>query len=223
MPHKTTNSEAQAAKAERARQYLSGGGVIRDDSDDELGLEDHPWQWIYSEQKGSKNEEAEIIGARMGAFECMIGDCVLLKAEGTHEAWVGLICDFREDEGEKSANFMWFSTQREIRSKTKKRNDALPVSLDPCMGTWEADSSDRMRSTLRHRGIGILWRLSMEGLSSSLLPSFVLAILWAGCLDHPKSMARSSSAAEAATLAQPPTQMNSNGKAFTAVLMIFPP
>lgn len=158
MPHKTTISEAQAAKAERARQYLSGGGVIRDDSDDELGLEDHPWQWIYSEEKGSKNDEAEIVGARMGAFECMIGDCVLLKAGGIHEAWIGLICEFQdnEDEDEKLAHFMWFSTDREIRNKAKKRNDALPVSLNQGMRTWEADSSDRMRSTLLHRGIGIL-------------------------------------------------------------------
>ena len=67
----------------------------------------------------------------MGAFECMIGDCVLLKAEGAHEAWIGLICDFQEEEedDEKLANFMWFSTDKEIRNKQKKLRDVLPVSV----------------------------------------------------------------------------------------------
>ena len=128
MPHRPSDLRSQAAKAERARKYLSGGGVIRDDSDDELGLDDHPWEWLYDEHKGSKNSEKDIVGARMSTFECMIGDCVLLKAEGTHEAWIGLICDFEDDEEDgKMANFMWFSTDREIRNKQKKRNDALSV------------------------------------------------------------------------------------------------
>ena len=61
----------------------------------------------------------------------MLGDTVLLKAEGSKEAWVGIICDFQEDEeeGEKTANFMWFSGEKEIRNKQKKRMDALPVSF----------------------------------------------------------------------------------------------
>jgi origin recognition complex subunit 1 len=65
----------------------------------------------------------------MGNFECRLGDAVLLKAEGGNEAWVGIICDFFEDEEEdaKMANFMWFSTPREIRNKAKKRMDALDV------------------------------------------------------------------------------------------------
>lgn len=64
----------------------------------------------------------------MGSFQCKIGDTVLLKAEG-NEAWVGIICNFREDEEdeEKMADFMWFSTPREIRNKIKKRTDALEV------------------------------------------------------------------------------------------------
>ena len=132
MPHKTPSTKSQTSKAERARQLLSGGGVIREDSDDELGFDDLPWEWIYSADSASEEEAQEIVGARMGAFECMIGDCVLLKAEGTHEAWIGLICDFEEDEEEgKMANFMWFSTEREIRNKQKKRTDALPVCADP--------------------------------------------------------------------------------------------
>lgn len=156
MAHITplTAGSSHSAKAKRARQFLSGGGVTREDSDDELGLDDHPWQWIYSTNKGDKSYNVEtnesvrrkdnslradhtgesgqrrIIGARMGIFKCMIGDCVLLKAEGTNEAWVGLICDFQEvdEEGDlKAANFMWFSTEKEIRNKQKKRSDALEV------------------------------------------------------------------------------------------------
>jgi len=129
MPHKTSNtSQRGSTKAERARQYLTEGGVARENSDDELGLEDYPWEWIYSGETPKKaRDEPEIIGARMGDFQCMVGDCVLLKAEGNGEAWIGLICHFEVDqiEAEKVANFMWFSTEREIRNKQKKRTDAL--------------------------------------------------------------------------------------------------
>ena len=134
MPHKTSPpSRPTKSKAERARKYLSvGGGVAREDSDDELGLEDHPWEWIYSTdpaKRSASSDEREIVGARMGGFQCMVGDSVLLKAEGTREAWIGLICAFVEDDGagERAANFMWFSTEREIWNKQKKRTDALPV------------------------------------------------------------------------------------------------
>ncbi|KAL8736256.1 MAG: hypothetical protein Q9166_000411 [cf. Caloplaca sp. 2 TL-2023] len=121
-------SPHQDSKAERARQYLRGGGILREDSDDELGLDDHPWEWIYSEEtKDDDPESDQIIRARMGDFQCAIGDCCLLKAEGTNEAWVGIICSFEEDEdGDKGANFMWFSTEKEIRNKQKKRMDAFP-------------------------------------------------------------------------------------------------
>lgn len=152
---------------QRARQYLSGGAVTREDSDDELGLEDHPWEWIFQDAAAQHNDEAidtsdnsearessptnerrdvspsrrkdllrrharptrQIVGARMGRFECRVGDCVLLKAEGTNEAWVGLICEFQEEEEDdgKVANFMWFSTEKEIRNKQKKRSDSMQV------------------------------------------------------------------------------------------------
>jgi origin recognition complex subunit 1 len=141
------------SRVERAKQYLKGGGIARDDSDDELGIVDHPWEWIHGDQASSKNSTGNgqtsaakrraaktdvndaqdgqpgIIGARMGSFTCKIGDAVLLKADG-NEAWVGIICDFLEDEeeGEKMANFMWFSTPREIRNKLKRRTDALDAS-----------------------------------------------------------------------------------------------
>ncbi|KAH8199054.1 hypothetical protein TruAng_006792 [Truncatella angustata] len=117
-------------------------GVARDDSDDELGDEDHPWEWIYqSHVKSDRAESArkrkredgqpKIIGAQMGKFECYVGDCVLLKAEGSHEAWVGIITEFMEndEDGDKAATFLWFSSQNEIRNRDKKRTDALPNEL----------------------------------------------------------------------------------------------
>lgn len=135
MPHKTTTAtprQQRAAKAEKARKILAG--VARDDSDDELGDEDHPWEWIYEKQEEGEEQAVDesedeeepatkkrkrskairnvsrqqrIMGAKMGKFKCKIGDCVLLKAEGTNTAWVGIICEFMEDdEGEKEAKFM---------------------------------------------------------------------------------------------------------------------
>lgn len=117
-------------------------GIIREDSDDELGDEDHPWEWVYetdttetphtengdSRKRKRVQESNRIIGARTAVFECKLGDTVLLKAEGSNEAWVGIICDFMEDDGEKSAYFMWFASAQEIRNKQKKRTDCLPVS-----------------------------------------------------------------------------------------------
>ena len=170
MPHSTypTPPSSRASTASRSRQYLTKGGIAREDSDDELGLEDHPWEWIYAPpttdsaaapslvstktRNASSSSSAAIVGARMGDFECRVGDCVLLKAEGNNEAWVGLVCEFaHEDDDEREeaagsngegsdsetdeeskgmvANFMWFSTDREIRNERKRRGDALPNEL----------------------------------------------------------------------------------------------
>ncbi len=124
-------------KLEEARHYLSGGGVLREDSDDELGREDHPWEWVYGEKEGSSDGARTIIGARMGRFECRVGDIVLLKAPASNEAWVAIIWNFSnaetEDEDgdvvtEKQAGMLWFSSDKEIRSK-KKRTDCLPNEL----------------------------------------------------------------------------------------------
>lgn len=168
MTSRTRSSGARnkGHTAAKARQYLSGGGVTREDSDDELGIDDHPWEWVYGDavslqghgadamstlpetltpsedsavlpsrsgltHQGDGRSEGQIVGARMGSFECKVGDCVLLKAEGTNEAWVGLICEFRQEEGEdgKVANFMWFSSEKEIRNKEKKRTDSMQVAV----------------------------------------------------------------------------------------------
>lgn len=150
MPHKVTSRSKPHGKSnvERARKWLSGWGVPRDDSDDELGLEDHPWEWLYAEdepeeeekdqRRGKKRKERAatiqgpqtIIGARMGTFECRLGDCVFLKAKGANnEAWIGIICNFEDEEEDeqKCANFMWFSTEKEIRNKQRKRTDMMQV------------------------------------------------------------------------------------------------
>lgn len=120
-------------------------GVARDDSDDELGTDDFPWEWIFdaaAEQQFTQERtesvrkrkrdgpRGPVIGARMGSFECRIGDCVLLKAEG-NEAWVGIIMEFiaEDDDGDMAANFLWFSTQSEIMNKERKRTDCLPNEL----------------------------------------------------------------------------------------------
>ena len=134
------------SRVAQARQYLTGGAVFREDSDDELGYEDHPWEWIYEDSDAAQpaqnatprkrratasSEARRIVAARMGSFTCTLGDCVLLKAEGSH-AWVGIICDFFEDEedDEKMAKFLWFSSEREIRNKSTKRTDHLPVRFN---------------------------------------------------------------------------------------------
>ncbi|POS80405.1 origin recognition complex subunit 1 [Diaporthe helianthi] len=115
-------------------------GIAREDSDDELGVDDHPWEWIYADireaspagtpsrkrKRAIVDLEPRIVGARMGSFVCRVGDIVLLKAETTGEAWVAIIRDFLEDEeGEMAADFLWFSSEKEIRNKHKKRTDFL--------------------------------------------------------------------------------------------------
>lgn len=119
-------------KLEQARRALAGGSVVREDSDDELGTDDHPWQWIHDEDNKKK-----IAGARMGSFEVYAGDCVLLKAPGGSEAWVAILCDFSEGEIEdedgavevqKKATMLWFSSEKEIRGRNK-RTDFLPNEL----------------------------------------------------------------------------------------------
>ena len=83
----------------KLKQWATKGGLIREDSDDELGDEDHPWQWIYDEvQTPSKKRKASamladgqnIIGAKMGSFTVKIGDAVLLKSPEQGKDWAGL-------------------------------------------------------------------------------------------------------------------------------------
>ncbi|KAJ5160315.1 Origin recognition complex subunit 1 [Penicillium canariense] len=141
----------------RAEQWMTKGALVHEDSDDELGDEDHPWDWIYAteepeikEDTGTPNASPEkpcrrrasrpakkgpaIVGARMGPFECRLGDAVLLKSPEHGKDWVGIITEFREEEDEdveggviKSANIMWFASPDEFLStRNKRRTDALP-------------------------------------------------------------------------------------------------
>lgn len=139
---------------------MTKGGLVRDDSDDELGDEDLPWHWIYdTEEEDTENKETtsatdeaetksarrraarpsvkrrrNIIGARMGSFECRLGQVVLLKSPEPGKDWVGIITEFLEEDDEeaedgvvKSANIMWFASPDEFMStKNKRRADALP-------------------------------------------------------------------------------------------------
>lgn len=130
-------------------------GVARDDSDDELGDDDLPWEFIYRDAATSDphtqestdpetprkrkrlaatagtTRQAPITGARNGTFECRVGDCLLLKAEGSNEAWVAIATEFipDDDDGDMAANFLWFSTHSEIRNNDRKRSDHLPNEL----------------------------------------------------------------------------------------------
>ncbi|KAI1133506.1 ATPase [Nemania abortiva] len=104
---------------------------IQDDDD----LSDE-WEWIYREvlsQSGrSRRENArQIVGARNGEFECHVGDCVLLKAEGANQVWAAIIIDFvdSDEDGDMAADFLWFSPQNEIRNGPRKRSDFLPNEL----------------------------------------------------------------------------------------------
>ncbi|KAJ5329478.1 ATPase AAA-type core [Penicillium brevicompactum] len=138
----------------RAQQWMTKGALVRDDSDDELGVEDHPWDWIYDKLEAIQEEGADdtpkksgrrrssrparqqrkIIAARMGQFECKLGDVILLKSPEAGKEWVGIISEFVEEQDEddedeviKSANIMWFASPDEfIGTRNKRRTDALP-------------------------------------------------------------------------------------------------
>lgn len=143
----STTPKKKKISIDHARKLLRG--VAREDSDDELGVDDIPWEWIYAGAEDSHNpleddsptntpsrkrkthrghKARKIVGARMrDRFECRIGDCLLIKGEGlAGEAYVGMACEFSEEEGEMGCNVMWFSTEFEIKSKNK-RTDYLPV------------------------------------------------------------------------------------------------
>lgn len=164
LPHMTLLINPPAKKKQpninRVRKILHG--VQREDSDDELGDEDLPWEWIYPKEPevvdpAIADQGRSRIGAKMGQFNIGIGDCVLIKGEGLQgEAYVGMICEFDEEEGkiedgdgvEMMANVMWFSTEFEVKNKEKKRMDYLPVCFFvPCLHVQYADFENRMNFT----------------------------------------------------------------------------
>lgn len=158
-------------------------GIAREDSDDELGIDDFPWEWIYDTSTTERNEDEDgrkrrkvspgkIIGARMGTFECHVGDTVLLKADGSNEAWVGIICEFidHDTDGDKAANYMWFSTEAEIRNKEKKRTDFYWVCLYSFYSVREANISERTlsHSVMGHQPLSLHQRQSKSNLLRNL-------------------------------------------------------
>lgn len=148
--------EKRPTGRKRTQKWMTKGALVREDSDDELGDEDHPWDWIFdvepevngeaeandaspsksNRRKSSRSvkKKPTIIGAKMGSFECRLGQIVLLKSPEAGKDWVGIITEFveeddEEQEGEvlKSANIMWFAGPDEFLStRNKQRTDALP-------------------------------------------------------------------------------------------------
>ncbi|EXJ74977.1 origin recognition complex subunit 1 [Cladophialophora psammophila CBS 110553] len=134
----------------KQKRYSTTGGLRREDSDDELGYEDHPWQWIYEDEDQSEPQGDEtissrkrkanalnpkrtaIVGARMGAFSVRIGDSVLLKSPEQGKDWVGLACSFSETnedgDDEMCVCIQWFCTPEELMfgKRSKISGDVLP-------------------------------------------------------------------------------------------------
>jgi origin recognition complex subunit 1 len=134
----------------RENKWLTKGALSRDDSDDELGYEDHPWQWVYDDkatedhiQTPSKKRKAnamdgstytmkDVVGASMGSFSVKLGDAVLLKSPEQGTVWVGLICDFseRDEDGDEEmcANIQWFCSPHELEmgNRKKKMPETIP-------------------------------------------------------------------------------------------------
>ncbi|KAF7860808.1 hypothetical protein EAF04_008326 [Stromatinia cepivora] len=87
----------------------------------------------------------KIIGAKAGKIICKIADCVLINNDTSNTNWVGVISGFEEDEDYDEnaesyldimkANIWWFSSPKDIHSKTRKRSDFLEnelyISSDP--------------------------------------------------------------------------------------------
>lgn len=109
------------------------------------------WHWLYSDgpstnearsrstprslRENIRQPKRTVVGARVGSASYYRGDCVLLRAEGSSQCWVAIIQDFTiDDEGRKAAEFVWFSNEKEVVNKAKKRMDSLPVGgLDHCL------------------------------------------------------------------------------------------
>lgn len=139
------------SKMVRDKQYSTKGALSRDDSDDELGYEDHPWQWMYEDEQQqdadnwdhdrtpSKKRKAtefskkrSIVGARMGGFVVRVGDTVLLKSPEQGKDWVGIICAFSEtdedEDEEMCAHIQWFCSPEELSfgKRGREKPEFLP-------------------------------------------------------------------------------------------------
>lgn len=134
----------------RFKRWQTKGGLSREDSDDELGYEDHPWEWIYADQNKETQQDAatpsrkrkasymlgekrKVIAARMGSFAVAVGDAVLLKSPEQGKDWAGLICafsDMNEDEEEEMcAHIQWFCAPDELLSGSSRKSKYIPEML----------------------------------------------------------------------------------------------
>ncbi|KIV86784.1 hypothetical protein PV11_02373 [Exophiala sideris] len=136
---------------QRQKKFATKGGLHREDSDDELGYEDHPWQWIYEDEEDQPTNKGEppskkrktsnvtptsrkrpIVGAQMNSFVVRLGDAILLKSPEQGKDWVGLVCSFSETDedgdDEMSVYIQWFCTPEELAfgKRSKIRPDVLP-------------------------------------------------------------------------------------------------
>ncbi|XP_044714790.1 origin recognition complex subunit 1 [Hirsutella rhossiliensis] len=92
------------------------------------------WEWIYNveepahdddgddgggegDRKRRKVSGSKIVGARMGSLQCRVGDCVLLKADGSNDAWVAIICEFIDGD----ADGAWLPTLCGSRPRSEIR------------------------------------------------------------------------------------------------------
>ncbi|CAG8018824.1 unnamed protein product [Penicillium nalgiovense] len=155
MSDSNSDSSPQRRSARERALWMTKGALVRDDSDDELGVEDLPWNWIYdtneeTTQEPENNDDTpakrsrrrssrparkkrKIVGAQMGQFQCKVGDVILLKSPEAGKDWVGIVTEFleeedgdEEDEIVKSANIMWFASPDEFMgTRNKRRTDAL--------------------------------------------------------------------------------------------------
>lgn len=150
-----TGQDAKSRRNKAPRKWLTKGGFAREDSDDELGYEDLPWEWIYSDEADKTQDDDQnadrtpsrkrkasalheslrrsaIVGAKMGNFVVKIGDPVLLKSPEQGKDWAGIICAFSDtdddDEEEMCAHIQWFCSPDELSGgkNFKPRPDVLP-------------------------------------------------------------------------------------------------
>lgn len=109
--------------------------ISQQTSDENPSCDGSAWTWVYDNTRGTSNEisshkksrqipRRRIIGAIMGQLEYWLGDTVLLNTENSNDIWVAIIHEFVNNrDNEMAANFMWFSSEKEIRNKAKKRYD----------------------------------------------------------------------------------------------------
>lgn len=149
---------ARLNKARNARKCLAGSRTVREESVEDAEWKwiykeensESPSQIDTKEGEGSATKRTRrvskgtgtrrIIGAKLGKAICKISDCVLIHNGSSTTDWVGIISGFEEDEGYDEnaesyldvmkANVWWFSSPKDIHSKTRKRSDFLDVRKD---------------------------------------------------------------------------------------------